>query len=569
MRPIFLGPTLVCTMLLLAGCGAGSSGDDPPTGGPAPMPMRPAAFSASVAFDPIAQRFNATWSASSGADRYRVLLKRTSAEGFETLSDSVSSSTPAFDFVAGLSVEWMAAGLRVEACNPAGCTAAPDIALLPYEAAAVAQKNYEKSALARNEEFFGFSVATSSNGNTLAVGLPKSDADALTTDTGSVQIFVQAGATWSLQTTLTSPSIHTGDQFGFALALSGDGSTLAVAAPYESNDNAPRAGAVYVFTRDATGNWDRQAAHLRASNAEGAAAGEPEDGDQLGFSLGLSIDGKTIVAGAWNEDGDDNAARDSGAAYIFTRTGANSWAQQAYLKASNAEAGDQFGAAASISSDGNLVAIGAFHEDGSPMDDGSAHGDHNGLEESGAAYVFARNGTQWSQQAYVKAPHAASLDWFGWNLALAPRGDLLAVGAPFETRRDGITGGVVHLYSRSSSGNWTLQSDIEAAQGFPGSIFGSALEFAGDGKTLAISAPNANVTQGQVYLFLRVGDEWRQQNVFAAANPDVGDQYGVSLALSADAQRLFVGAAGEAGDANSTAANPNNGAPSAGAVYVY
>ena len=579
-------------MFLLSGCG-GSSLDDGP-GAPLPASMPPGAFAATLAFDPVAQRFNATWSASSGADRYRVLLKRTSADASETLNDSIPWSTPAYTFVAGLHVEWATATLHVEACNSAGCTAAPDLPLLPYEAAAIAQKNYQKSALARTEDFFGFSVATSADGNTLAIGLPKSDANVLASDTGSVQVFVQAGTTWSLQSTLTAPNMRGGDQFGFAVALSADGNTLGVSAPYESGDRtstaaapntaAPRAGAVYVFTRDTSGAWDRRAAYLKASNAEGTVAGQADDGDQFGLALGLSADGNTLIAGAWNEDGDfhshldplhsnvdtsNNVASDAGAAYIFTRTGANSWAPQAYLKASNAGAGDQFGSAVSISSDGNVVAIGAFHEDGSAGDDGSPNNDHNGGDESGAAYVFARNGGAWSQQAYLKAVGGARLDWFGWNLALSQHGDLLAVGAPFEMRHDGIKGGVVHVYSRAN-GLWSLQSDVESVETFSGAaLFGTTMAFDGDGKTLVVSAVDANVTQGQAYLFVRVGAEWREQNVFAAGNPDVGDQFGLSIALSADAHRLFIGAAGEAGDANSTAGNPNNGAPSAGAVYVY
>jgi hypothetical protein len=552
------------------------------------------AFSASLAFDPAGQRFNATWDAFPGADHYRVSLKRTSADAFETLSGSLSSSTRAYGFEAGFDIEWMAAALRVEACNARGCTAATDLPLLPYRAAAVAQKRYQKSALARAEEFFGFSVATSADGTTLAVGLPKSDADSVETDTGSVQVFVHAGTTWSLQSTLTAPNMRGGDQFGFAVALAADGNTLAVSAPYESGDrtstaaipntNAPRAGAVYVFARDSLGTWDRHAAYLKASNAEGAAAGEPDGGDQFGLALGLSADGFTLIAGAWNEDGDFNshvdaspgsvdtsndAAPNSGAAYIFTRTGAKSWAQQAYLKASNAGAGDQFGAAVAISSSGNVVAIGAFHEDGSASDDGSPGNDHDGGDESGAAYVFVRNDTTWTQQSYLKAVHGANLDWFGYNLALSQQGDLLAVGAPFERRHDGIKGGVVHVYSRAGSG-WMLQSDVESAETFSGAaLFGTALALDGSGKTLVVSAVDADVTRGQAYLFTRVGDEWRQQNTFAAGNPDVGDQFGVSIALSADAHRLFIGAAGEAGDANSTPANPNNAAPSAGAVYVY
>ena len=307
MRPWIYLPTLAGTIFLLTACGGGSSTDSPM---PLPTPVQapPGSFSASLAFDPVTQQFNATWNAPSGADRYRVLLKRTSADGFETLSDSVSSSTPAYKFAATLNVEWLAATLRVEACNSTGCTAAPELPLLPYQAAAIAQKNYQKSALARTQDFFGFSVATSANGNTLAIALPKSDANALETDIGSVQVFVQAGTTWSLQSTLTAPNAQSGDQFGFALALSGDGNTLAVAAPYEAgdrtstagvpNNGAPRAGAVYVFTRDATGAWDRHAAYLKASNAEGAPAGQPNDGDQFGSALGLSADGSTIVVGA-------------------------------------------------------------------------------------------------------------------------------------------------------------------------------------------------------------------------------------------------------------------------------
>ena len=152
---------------------------------------------------------------------------------------------------------------------------------------------------------------------------------------------------------------------------------------------------------------------------------------------------------------------------------------------------------------------------------------------------------------------------------MSARGDLLAVGAPFEVRHDGIKGGVVHIYSHGA-GAWTLQSDVESAQTFTvAAMFGSALSFDGNGKTLAVAAAGANVTQGEAYLFVRVGEEWRQQGTLSAGNPDVGDQYGVSIALSADARRLFIGAAGESGDVNSTAGNPNNSAQAAGAVYVY
>src|SRR5690349_11072805 len=123
MRPKSLFPTFACTILLLSGCG-GSSGDDPPAG-PSQGPMRPGAFSATLAFDPVAQRFKASWDSSSGVDHYRVLLKRTSSGEFEPLAASLSSATAGYDFIAGFNVEWAAATLRVEACNNDGCTAAP------------------------------------------------------------------------------------------------------------------------------------------------------------------------------------------------------------------------------------------------------------------------------------------------------------------------------------------------------------------------------------------------------------------------------------------------------------
>src|SRR5262249_44670214 len=153
---------------------------------------------------------------------------------------------------------------------------------------------------------------------------------------------------------------------------------------------------------------------LKASNAEGALPGDAQGGDLFGYGLALSADGNTTVVGAAFEDGDfrsqtaqgnvdirNNSAPNAGAAHVFTRSGANTWNQPAHLKASNAGAGDEFGSAIAASSDGNVVAIGAFEEDGTPADDGSPNNDHDGLEESGAVYVFARNGTSWSQQSYL------------------------------------------------------------------------------------------------------------------------------------------------------------------------
>ena len=175
------------------------------------------------------------------------------------------------------------------------------------------------------------------------------------------------------------------DLFGSAIALSGDGSTLAVAALTEASsatgvngnqtdDSAVQSGAVYVFTHTGT-EW-RQQAYVKASNTGHT--------DLFGSSVSLSGDGDTLVVGAPYEDSDatgingdqtNNLASGSGAVYVFSRTGTD-WHQQAYLKASITLIDHRFGARVRLSDDGNTLAIAA---------DGSRPGQ----------YVYSRNGSEW------------------------------------------------------------------------------------------------------------------------------------------------------------------------------
>ena len=135
----------------------------------------------------------------------------------------------------------------------------------------------------------------------------------------------------------------------------------------------------------------------------------------------------------------DNAADDAGAVYVYSRRG-DSWAQQAYIKASNAESYDHFGNAVALSGDGNTLAVAAYFEaSGATGVDGDQR--DNSRPQSGAVYVFARTGATWSQQAYIKASNTGEQDdgdTFGFSLALSRDGNTLAVGAPSED--SGATG---------------------------------------------------------------------------------------------------------------------------------
>jgi hypothetical protein len=179
--------------------------------------------------------------------------------------------------------------------------------------------------------------------------------------------------------------------------------------------------AVYPLTIDPIA----QQAYLKASNT-GA-------GDEFGDSVAVS--GDTVVVGAWGEDssatgvnGDqaDNSASNSGAAYVFVRSG-GVWSQQAYLKASNTGAGDFFGWSVAVS--GDTVVVGAQYEDSSATGVNGNQADNSALD-SGAAYVFVRSGGVWSQQAYLKASNTGAGDEFGRSVAIS--GDTVVVGAPSE-----------------------------------------------------------------------------------------------------------------------------------------
>jgi hypothetical protein len=260
--------------------------------------------------------------------------------------------------------------------------------------------------------------------------------DGSAAEAGAVYVFTRSVATWTQQAYVKASNAGALDLFGFSVALSGDSNTLAVGAIGEAsadgtptNNTAPSAGAVYVFTRSVA-TWTQQA-YVKASTI-GA-------GDQFGFSVALSSDGNTLAVGAIGEDSSatgvggsetDNSATNAGAVYVYTRIG-TAWTQQAYVKASNTGAGDQFGFSVSLSGDGNILAVGAIGESSAATGIGGNQTD-NAAADAGAVYVFTRSVATWTQQAYVKASNTGAGDRFGTSAALSSDGTTLAVGATGE-----------------------------------------------------------------------------------------------------------------------------------------
>ncbi len=412
------------------------------------------------------------------------------------------------------------------------------------------QQAYVKASTPGPHDHFGEGgIALSSDGTTLAVGAFSEDSNATGVDgdqlddtafdSGAVYVFERDGmGTWSQQAYVKASNTQNGGNFGWSVALSGDGNTLAVGSPGEDSDatgidgdqlddTAFNSGAVYLFTRDGMGTWSQQT-YVKSSNTAIS--------DYFGWSIALAQDGSTLAVTAWGEDSDatgvggdqaDNSAGSAGATYVFHRDGMGIWSQQAYVKASNAQANDHFGWDVSLTGDGSTMAVGARREDSSATGVDGLEAS-NAFMDSGAAYVYMRDGMgAWSQQAYLKASNPHPSDYFGHGVSLSSDGGTLAIAALVEASgADGVEGD---------------------------------------------QADNSTNNAGAVYVFEFDGmGSWAQQAYVKASNSGVSDHFGYDLALDGSGETLAVGAYGEGSGATGLGGDQLDDAhPNTGAVYLY
>ena len=493
--------------------------------------------------------------------------------------------------------------------------------------------DYIKASNTGVTDAFGLSMTLSEDGNTLAVGTAYENSNATGINgnqnddsaqlAGAVYVYVRIAGIWSQQAFIKASNAEMHDRFGYDVSLSHDGNKLAVSAASEASnatgvngdqtDNSLAAsGAVYVFNR--TGSTWTQHSYIKASNTN--------SNDIFGNGVALSGDGNTLAVGTWAEDSNavgingnqlDNASAQSGAVYIFILT-SNIWSQQAYIKASNTDAGDFFGRSVVLSTNGNTLVVSAGSEDSNAT---GINGDqtNNAAPATGAVYVFERTGITWLQQAYIKASNPNPGDVFsgatgglgiawgrsGKGLSLSSDGNTLVVGAGGEdSNATGINGnqndnssgstGAVYIFVRVGS-TWSQEAYIKASNAEAQDFFGRIVELSGDGNTLAVTSTGerSNATgingdqtdnsiqfSGAVYLFFREGAIWTQHAYVKASNTGAdiwtmnGDAFGYCAALSGDGKTLAAGAPLE--DSNATGINDDqtdNTYQNSGAVYVY
>lgn len=430
-----------------------------------------------------------------------------------------------------------------------------------YKLTGWGQTAYIKSALPAPDDKFGYNVSL--DGDTLAVSAEWDDNSqntitngstvtetTLDSNSGAVYIYRRTGNVWVQEAYIKADYSGPDDNFGESISLSRD--TLAVGAMNEDsasvittatgidNDLAGSSGAVYIFKRTGT-TWAMERFIKPSNNAVDHYFGDT-----------VSLKGDVLAVSA---TGTDDGASGSGSVYIFNRSGTN-WTQSAYLKLPSPTSNDAFGWDLSISE--NLLAVGVPYEDSTATGIG---GDQSleGLNESGAVFIYHFDGNNWVQEEYLKGTYTDSNDQFGRSISLD--GNKLAVGVPYESSNEDFISptpggdndfssqsGAVYVFKRVS-GTWLPESYIKADFNHPGANFGKKVSLKGE--TLVVGTLE-DISQnylingvdsysatgggnfGSAYVYRFNGSAWEQEAYLKPTNAGDNDQFGYSLSISGD-----------------------------------
>ena len=385
-----------------------------------------------------------------------------------------------------------------------GAVSAVSAFTLTFEAdwSSVSQQAKIQSSDIQAGDQFGVNVHISTDGNTVVAGALAEDTGGTTT--GSTYVFTRSGTTWSQEAKLQPSDVATGDSSGAQVSISGDGNTLVISSQGDDTGYTG-AGAAYIFTRSGT-TWSQQA-KLVASN--------PGEYDSFGKGVGISTDGNTVLIGA---PGEDTGVDATGAVYVFTRSG-TTWSQQAFIQHSDRGQYDSFGQQIAVSSNGNDAII--------------------GVKENEAAYIFTRSGTTWSQQAKLVSSDWQIYDYFGTNVDISDNGDTVIVGANGEDS-GGTGAGAAYIFTRSGT-TWSQQQKIQASDKALGDSFGIAvgLDTTGDLAIVGAHYDEHDVSIGRTgaaYVFTRDGTTWSEESKITPTDSAkaTGDQFGFNVAISSD-----------------------------------
>ena len=361
----------------------------------------------------------------------------------------------------------------------------------------------------------GGSISLSGDGSTVAIGASGNDGKGIAA--GHVRIYKNINGAW-LQQGSDIDGKAADDLSGISVSLSSDGKIVAIGAP--GNDGGGTiAGQVRIY-QNINGNWTQVGSDIYGESA----------GDFSGWSVSLSSDGSTVAIGAIYND--RNGIK-SGHVRIYKNI-SGTWTKQGSDIGGEA-AQDQSGFSVSLSSDGDIVAIGAPYNDG------------NG-SNSGHVRIYKNIDSTWTQIG-SDINGKVIYDNSGCSVSLSTDGNTLAIGSK-SNDGNGDYAGHVRIF-KNLSGTWTqVGSDIdgEAAEDF----FGSSLSLSGDGNIVAVGAPNNDgngSNAGHVRIYKYSGGTWAQLGSDIDGEA-AEDQCGYSVSLSSDGSIVAIGA--RSNDGNGT-----------------
>jgi FG-GAP repeat len=307
-----------------------------------------------------------------------------------------------------------------------------------------------------------FGVAVAISGDTAVIGANSGNNNQ---GNGSAYVFTRTNGVWTQQVKLLATNGSAFDRFGESVAI--DGNTILVGSPFDANNSVNQSGAVHVFT--GSGNiWKLEDVITGDSNTQFAA-----------FGAAVSLDGDTAAIGAWNDDG---ISANSGSLSVFTRT-ANSWTlEERLLPDAGGAFSDAFGFSVSIS--GDTVLIGDWEDDELG-------------NNSGAAYIFTRSGGDWTQVEKLVSDDVTDANF---GLSVSIDGDIAVVGNISDSTIASVAGSA-YVYTRDT-GAWTLETKLSASDSSAGSQFGWSVAI--EGEIVAVGMPNDDdlaSNAGAAYVF--------------------------------------------------------------------
>lgn len=356
----------------------------------------------------------------------------------------------------------------------------------------------------------GFSVSLSSDGSIVAIGSIFNDSNG--TDSGQVRIFKNQSGTWTqIGGDINGEAV--GDQSGYTVSLSSDGSIVAIGAPY-NNGNGSDSGHVRVYKNE-SGIWTLLGNAIFGETAT----------DYSGSSLSLSSDGTVLAIGAIGNDGN---GIDSGHVRVY-KYQTNTW----FKIGSDLDgevAGNYFGFAVSLSPDGSVVASSSIYH--------ALNGN-----KSGQVRVYKNQSNTW-QRLGNDINGLAAGNQLGLTVSLSTNGDFIAIGSAFNNvSGSSNSSGHVSVY-KNESGIWTpLGSNIYGKVALDGT--GYAISLTPDGTKIAIGAPNNRTmnTSGNVRIYdfntVLSTDNFTKSNVSIYPNP-VKETLNISLNKNSELKQVSV-----------------------------